>query len=78
MERAVQERQQKIVQAEGEARAAYMLGEAIADNPGFLKLRRYFSDKVDATCFVSVMSPHSDYMQCKRVTACYAPHFYAF
>lgn len=40
VERAVQERQQKIVQAEGEAQAAIMLGEAIADNPGYLKLRR--------------------------------------
>jgi len=45
VERAVQERQQKIVQAEGEARAAFMLGEAIADNPGFLKLRRITAAK---------------------------------
>jgi len=45
VERAVQERQQKIVQAEGEARAAYMLGEAIATNPGFLKLRRITAAK---------------------------------
>lgn len=45
VERAVQERQQKIVQAEGEARAAFMLGEAIADNPGYLKLRRITAAK---------------------------------
>jgi len=45
VERAVQERQQKIVQAEGEARAAFMLGEAIEGNPGFLKLRRITAAK---------------------------------
>uniref|UniRef100_A0A1Y1M0C5 Prohibitin n=1 Tax=Photinus pyralis TaxID=7054 RepID=A0A1Y1M0C5_PHOPY len=40
VERAKQERQQKIVQAEGEAEAAKMLGEAIGLNPGYLKLRK--------------------------------------
>lgn len=40
VERAKQERQQKIVQAEGEAEAAKMLGEAISQNPGYLKLRK--------------------------------------
>jgi len=45
VERAVQERQQKIVQAEGETRAALMLGEAISSNPGFLKLRRITAAK---------------------------------
>lgn len=40
VERAKQEKQQKIVQAEGEAEAAKMLGEAIGQNPGFLKLRK--------------------------------------
>ncbi|KAF2345492.1 Band 7 domain, partial [Trinorchestia longiramus] len=40
VERALQERQQKIVQAEGEAEAAKMLGEAIGLNPGYLKLRK--------------------------------------
>ncbi|XP_034246339.1 prohibitin-2 isoform X3 [Thrips palmi] len=40
VERAVQEKQQKIVQAEGEAEAAKMLGQAIGMNPGFLKLRK--------------------------------------
>ncbi|KAK2727087.1 prohibitin-2-like [Artemia franciscana] len=40
VEKAVQERQQKIVQSEGEAEAAKMLGEAIGLNPGYLKLRK--------------------------------------
>jgi len=40
VEQAKQERQQKIVQAEGEAEAAKMLGEAISMNPGYLKLRK--------------------------------------
>ncbi|WP_277213938.1 hypothetical protein, partial [Isoptericola croceus] len=40
VERAKQERQQKILQAEGEAEAAKMLGEAVSRNPGYLKLRK--------------------------------------
>ncbi len=40
VDRAKQEKQQKIVQAEGEATAAEMLGEAISKNPGYLKLRK--------------------------------------
>jgi len=40
VEKAKQERQQKIVQAEGEAAAATMLGEAITRDPGYLKLRK--------------------------------------
>lgn len=37
---AIQTKQRKIVQAEGEAEAAKMLGESIAKNPGYLKLRK--------------------------------------
>lgn len=40
VEKAKQERQQKIVQAEGEAEAAKKLGEACSANPGYLKLRK--------------------------------------
>jgi prohibitin 2 len=40
VERAKQERQQKIVQAEGEADSARLIGLAIANNPGYLKLRK--------------------------------------
>uniref|UniRef100_F1L705 Prohibitin n=1 Tax=Ascaris suum TaxID=6253 RepID=F1L705_ASCSU len=40
VERAKQERQQKIVQAEGEAQSAKMMGEALKQDPGFLKLRK--------------------------------------
>merc|ERR1712165_689399 len=40
VERAKQERQQKVVQAEGEAQAAKMIGEALSANPGYLKLRK--------------------------------------
>lgn len=40
VERAIQEKQQKVVQAEGEAEAAKLIGEAISMNPGYLKLRR--------------------------------------
>ena len=40
VEKAKQERQQKIVQAEGEAAAAVGVGNALQQNPGYLKLRR--------------------------------------
>lgn len=40
VERAKQERQQKIVQAEGEAQAAKLIGDALLQNPGYLKLRK--------------------------------------
>lgn len=40
VDKAKQERQQKIVQAEGEAESARLLGLAIGNNPGYLKLRK--------------------------------------
>ncbi|KAM6097509.1 prohibitin-2 [Grus americana] len=40
VEKAKQEQKQKIVQAEGEATAAKMLGEALSRNPGYIKLRK--------------------------------------
>lgn len=40
VEKAKQEKLQKIVQAEGEAAAAKMIGESISINPGYLKLRK--------------------------------------
>merc|ERR1711881_826321 len=49
VDKAKQERQQKIVQAEGEAAAAAMLGEAISKNPGYLKLRKLRASKAIAS-----------------------------
>lgn len=40
VEKAKQERQQQIVQAEGEAASAKLIGESVAVNPGYLKLRK--------------------------------------
>ncbi|GFR82147.1 prohibitin-2, partial [Elysia marginata] len=40
VEKAIQEKQQKVVQAEGEAEAARLIGEAMSLNPGYLKLRK--------------------------------------
>lgn len=40
VDRAKQEKQQRIVQAEGESQAAQMIGEAISKNPAYLKLRK--------------------------------------
>ncbi|KAK7576566.1 hypothetical protein V9T40_012852 [Parthenolecanium corni] len=40
VERAKQEKQQKILQAEGEAEAYIHLGQAVGVNPGYLKLRK--------------------------------------
>ncbi|XP_058020192.1 LOW QUALITY PROTEIN: prohibitin-2-like [Ahaetulla prasina] len=40
VEKAKQEQRQKTVQAEGEATAAKMIGEALSKNPGYIKLRK--------------------------------------
>jgi len=40
VDKAVQEKQGKIVLAEGETQAALLLGRAISENPGYLKLRK--------------------------------------
>lgn len=40
VDKAKQEKMQKIVQADGEAQAATMLGEAITRDPGYIKLRK--------------------------------------
>merc|ERR1711899_651410 len=51
---AVEEKQQKIVQAEGETAAARMLGEAISQNPGYLKLRKLAAaQKISSTVAAS-------------------------
>merc|ERR1712107_884784 len=54
VEKAVQEKQQKIVQAEGETAAARMLGEATSQNPGYLKLRKLAAaQKISSTVAAS-------------------------
>jgi prohibitin 2 len=40
VEKAKQEKQEKMVRAEGETEAARMLGLSLSQNPGFLKLRK--------------------------------------
>ena len=40
MEKAKQEKQSIVVKAEGEAKSAELIGEAIRKNKGFLDLRR--------------------------------------
>jgi len=40
VEKAIQEKQQKVVQAEGEAESARLIGQAMSTNPGYLKLRK--------------------------------------
>ena len=45
VEKAKQEKQQKIVHAEGETAAAKMLGEAMTQSPGYLKLRKLAASK---------------------------------
>lgn len=38
--KALDEKKQTIIKAEAEAKAATMIGDAIAKNPGFVELRR--------------------------------------
>ncbi|CAF1628497.1 unnamed protein product, partial [Didymodactylos carnosus] len=40
VEQAKQERQQKIVLAEGDAESAKLIGKSLSQNPGYLKLRK--------------------------------------
>lgn len=40
VQQAVQQKEQKIVEAEAEARNAEVIGKAVAENPGFLNLRK--------------------------------------
>jgi prohibitin 2 len=40
VDKALQEKQETIVRAQGEARSAELIGEAVKKNRGFLKLRR--------------------------------------
>lgn len=40
VEKALQDKKSTIIRAQGEARSAQMIGDAISDNPGFIQLRR--------------------------------------
>merc|ERR1712113_659219 len=40
VDRAKQERRSTVIKAQGEAKSAQLLGEAIRDNPGYIQLRR--------------------------------------
>lgn len=49
VERAIQEKQQIVIRAEGEAKSAELIGMAIRDNPAFIQLRRIEAAKDVAT-----------------------------
>jgi len=49
VEKALQEKRSIIVKAEGEAKAAELVGKAISNNPGFVKLRKIETAKEIAT-----------------------------
>ena len=49
VEKAIQEKKSIIVKAEGEAESARLVGKAIQDNPGFVKLRKIDTAKEIAT-----------------------------
>lgn len=54
VDKAVQEKQGKIVLAEGETQAALLLGRAISENPGYLKLRKLAAaQKISGTVALS-------------------------
>lgn len=45
VEKAIQEKSQIVIKAEGEAKSAELIGAAIRDNPAFLQLRRIEASK---------------------------------
>uniref|UniRef100_A0A2K5UUX7 Prohibitin n=1 Tax=Macaca fascicularis TaxID=9541 RepID=A0A2K5UUX7_MACFA len=59
VEKAKQEQRQKIVQAEGEAEAAKMLGEALSKNPGYIKLRKIRAAQNISKTIYHAMVPHT-------------------
>ncbi|XP_059791235.1 prohibitin-2 isoform X2 [Balaenoptera ricei] len=60
VEKAKQEQRQKIVQAEGEAEAAKMLGEALGKNPGYIKLRKIrAAQNISKTIATSLFVTHT-------------------
>jgi len=40
VDKAMQEKRSVIIRAQGEAKSAKLIGDAVRDNPGFLQLRR--------------------------------------
>ena len=40
VDKAKQEKKSNVIRAEGEAKSAQLIGDAIRDNPGFIQLRR--------------------------------------
>merc|ERR1719353_1061672 len=40
VDKALQEKRSVVIKAEGEAKSAKMIGDAIRDNPGFIELRK--------------------------------------
>ena len=65
VEKAKQERQQKIVQAEGEAAAALSVGSALLENPGYLKLRRIRAAQ-NISRIVRLLNGLTDNFQCTQ------------
>lgn len=45
VEKAIQEKKQIVIRAEGEAKSAHLIGTAIRDNPAFLQLRQIEASK---------------------------------
>ena len=72
VDRAIQERQQKIVQAEGEAQAAAMLGESLGKNPGYLKLRKLNASKhIAKTVSKKLKYLINDYVHSSITSSCF-------
>lgn len=49
VDKAVQEKKSTIIKAEGEAKSAKMIGDAVRDNPGYIQLRRLEAAREVAT-----------------------------
>ena len=49
VEKAVQDKRSAVIKAEGEAQSAKLIGEAIANNPAFITLRRIEAAREIAT-----------------------------
>ena len=58
VDKAKQEKKSTVIKAQGEAKSAKLIGDAVRDNPGYIQLRRLEARRVVGACYSST-SPRS-------------------
>ena len=50
VDKAKQEKKSTVIKAQGEAKSAKLIGDAVRDNPGYIQLRRLEARRVVGAC----------------------------